>query len=62
MSGPVDIEVRKPDNEQEYDFLEGVSEDLMHAIHSKDIKAICEALRAAFSLLESEPHEEGPHV
>lgn len=37
------------------------SEDLTRAIHSKDINAVASALRAAFEILDSEPHDEGPH-
>jgi len=50
---------RKPDNEeQELDFMEACAEDLIHAIHSKDPKAVAEALHAAFQIAESYPHEE----
>lgn len=52
---------RKPDEEQEYDMLESASEELISAVHSKDVKAVCSALRSAFQMLDSEPHEEGPH-
>ncbi len=57
-SGPVDSMERKPDGEPEYDVLESAAEDLCHAIESKDYKAAAAALRAAFELLESQPHEE----
>ena len=49
---------RKPDHEEEYDFLDSASEDLINAIHSKDSKGVSAALRAAFELMESQPHEE----
>lgn len=52
---------RKPDDGSDYDMLESASEDLIHALHSKDVKAVCSALRAAFQMLDLEPHEEGPH-
>lgn len=52
---------RKPDQEQEYDMLESASEELISAVHSKDVKAVCSALRSAFQMLDMEPHEEGPH-
>ena len=47
--------------EAEYDMLESAAEDLISAVHSKDVKAVCSALRAAFEMMESQPHEEGPH-
>ena len=49
------------DSSEEYDMLESAAEDLISAVHSKDVKAVCSALRAAFQMLDSEPHEEGPH-
>jgi hypothetical protein len=62
-SAPTDKQVRKPDEdkEQEYDVIESAAEDLISAVHSKDVKAACAALRAAFELMDSQPHVEGPH-
>jgi len=63
VSGPIESIERKSDNEDEqYDVMEAAAEDLMNAIHAKDVKAIAEALRAAFELADSEPHMEGPHT
>lgn len=50
--------VRKHDDESEYDMLESAAEDLISAVHSKDVKGVCSALRAAFEMCESQPHEE----
>lgn len=61
-SGPVDSIKREPDEAGEYDVLESAAEDLVRAVHSKDIKGVAQALRAAFDLCDSMPHEEGPHV
>jgi hypothetical protein len=61
-STPVELVKRKPDDEAEYDALESAVEDLFAAYKSNDIKAGCVALRAAFDLLDGEPHAEGPHV
>lgn len=61
-SGPIESIERKSDNEAEYDPLESAAEDLCHAIEAKDYPAIAMALRAAFDLLESEPHHEGEHI
>lgn len=42
---------RKPDDESEsYDPLESAAEDLIAALHSKDIKSAAAALRAAYEL------------
>ena len=55
---------RKSDDEgsSDYDHVEAAAEDLHNAIKSGNIKAIAEALRSAFYILDSEPHEEGPHI
>jgi hypothetical protein len=41
--------------------LMSCADELLTAVESKDIKGIARAMRSAFTLLESEPHEEGPH-
>lgn len=42
--------------------LESCADELIKAVHSKDIKATAQALKDAFYLLDSEPHDEGPHT
>lgn len=54
-----DVIKRESDHEEEFDSVESAAEDLIHAIHSKDVKSVATALRAAFEILDSEPHEEG---
>ena len=61
-SMPAESIKREPDEGAEYDVLESAAEDLCHAIEKKDYKGAAVALRAAFELMESEPHEEGAHV
>ena len=61
MSQTADPIKRKSDSESDYDMLESASEDLINAVHSKDVKAVCSALRAAFQMLDMEPQEESPH-
>lgn len=59
VSAPIESIERKPDDgAEEFDSLESAAEDLCIAIGSKDYKAAAAAMRAAFQLLESEPHEE----
>ena len=60
ISAPVESIKREPDND--IDSLHVAAEDLMNAVHSKNIPAIAEALRAAFEMLDSEPGEEGSNV
>lgn len=59
VSTPPDTIHREPDEDSEFDSLEVAAQDLCDAIHSKDYKGVASALRAAFDLLESQPHEEG---
>lgn len=60
-SGPVESVKRQPDEDSEYDMLESAAEDLIAAVHSKDVKLARSALLAAFQICDSQPHEEGPH-
>lgn len=61
-SSPVESIKREHDEDHEYDALESAVEDLFSAFKANDVKAGCEALRAAFEICDLEPHEEGPHV
>jgi hypothetical protein len=60
------VNQRKPDSIKEdssEDYaLESAAEDLIRAHNTKDIKAVAAALRAAFQILDAEPHEEGEHT
>lgn len=38
------------------------AEDICKGVESKDYKRIAAAFRAAFEILDSQPHEEGPHL
>lgn len=62
ISAPAEHIKREPDEGAEYDVLESAAEDLCKAIHSNDYKGAAVALRAAFDLMESQPHEEAPDV
>lgn len=42
--------------------LASAAEDLIHAVHSKNIEAVAQALEAAFQIFDSLPHEEGTHL
>lgn len=60
------ISQRKPDGSNESTGMEGDEDaglnasaaDLIRAIHAKDEARVAAAFRAAFQILESEPHEE----
>lgn len=69
QSAGVIMKTRKPDETSEKTDesgddagLEAAAHDLHSAVHSGDIKGIASALRAAFEILDSMPHEEGPHT
>jgi hypothetical protein len=38
------------------------ADDLISAVHMKDSKAVADALKAAFEICDSMPHEEGQHL
>ena len=60
-SAPVDSVERKPDEgADEFDSMESAAQDLCDAVHSKDVKAVAAALRAAFELMESEEDSQEP--
>ncbi len=42
--------------------IEAAASDLIDAVHSKDIKRTADAIKAAFEICESQPHEEGEHT
>lgn len=58
----IPTETRKPDDGSDFDSLEAAGQDLIDAVKSGDAKAVAAALRAAFELVDGEPHEEGPHT
>jgi hypothetical protein len=65
VSMPAETIVRDSDHEEhgdEIDALHVAAEDLMHAIHSKSVAAIAEALKAAFDICDALPHVEGEHI
>jgi hypothetical protein len=66
-SGGISIDVRKPDensdkNQGDESGLLSCADDLLTAFHNKDKKLLASALRAAFDIMDSEPHVEGPHL
>lgn len=51
----------KPESEDKDDnsaAIEACAHDLISAVHSKDVKAVADAISSAFTILESMPHEE----
>lgn len=42
--------------------IESCAMELIIAVHLKDVKAVAEALKNAFDILESIPHVESAHV
>jgi len=59
---------RKPDEDdsheeksEDFDSIEIAAEEMLSAFDSGDVKALARAIRAAFEICDSEPHNEGPH-
>jgi len=42
--------------------LHACADDLLEAIHAKDVAGVADALKAFFHIADSMPHEEGKHV
>jgi hypothetical protein len=42
--------------------LHTIFSELLDAVHSKDVAAGVDALKAFFTSCDAEPHEEGPHT
>jgi hypothetical protein len=61
VSMPNEAKLRKPDGE-EHDDMHLVAQELIAAIHSKNIKDVAELLKTAFILCDAEPHHEGKHI
>lgn len=59
------IQERAPDHpemQRDDDGLSACAQDLMDGIAKGNKQMIADAIRAAFQILDSEPHEEGPHL
>lgn len=62
-SSPVESVERKPDEpNEEFDGLEGAMRELQEALSKKDYKEAASCFRAAFDLLEMQPHDEISHT
>ena len=61
-SAPAEPIVRKPDDDSDYDMLHAAADDLKQALDEGNTEAIADALRAAFQICDSEPHDEGYHT
>ncbi len=54
----------KPESQEddENQAVEAAASDVLAAIEAKDVRALASALRAAFEICDSYPHEEGEHT
>lgn len=67
VSTGVTVHTRNPDentesSQEDASEIDYCAEDLIKAVHAKDINATAEALKSAFTILDSMPHEEGEHT
>lgn len=65
----ISVEYRKPDeskdespSESDDSGMEACAEDLMKGIDMRDKKQVVSAIKAMFEIMDSMPHEEGPHI
>jgi hypothetical protein len=65
VSAPIEHITRDSDHEDEMDghdeMMEAIAHELLDAVHKRNPKDLVMALRAAFQVLDSEPHVEGEH-
>lgn len=61
MSSPSPAETETEES-KDSDGIDSAASDLIVAVHARDSKAVAAALRAAFEICDSEPHEEGEHT
>lgn len=59
---PSDSDDTQMDESSDSEGLESAMEDLCHALDAKDYRRAADAFKAAFDMLESQPHEEVPHT
>lgn len=51
----------KPADADPQDEMKLISQELIEAVHARNVDDVEAALRAAFECLDAEPHVEGPH-
>lgn len=54
-------EVEAPDSEMD-EGLKEAAEDILRAINSKSAMDLAKAIKSAFEICDSYPHEEGEHI
>jgi hypothetical protein len=57
------IKTRQPDepeasSDSSSEAIEACAQDLINAVHAHNIKGVADAMKSAFDILESMPHEE----
>lgn len=68
MSSGLIVKTRTPDAQPDTDqddpsaAIKACSRALIDAVHARDEQGVSDALSDAFEILESQEHEEGPHV
>lgn len=62
------VEYRKPDEgkdqekQEDSTGIEQCAKDLIEACKAEDVKAAARAIKDAFTILDSQPHDEGEHT
>lgn len=67
VAGVIMTKVRSPDHpenkeDESNQGLLAASRDLIKAVQASDEKGVAQAIEAAFTILDSQPHEEGEHT
>jgi hypothetical protein len=56
------VEKREDGMREDDEMLHAMGEELIEALHSKDVAGVIAGMRALFDAFDSQPHEEGPHI
>ena len=56
--GPDDEIMRKPDEEEDYEMLDAIAEDILTAVSKKDVKLLKEALTSLVEHIKEEDKEQ----
>jgi hypothetical protein len=51
-----------PEEDSNEEAIRACARDLIEAIHSRDEKGVTDAIKSAFEILDSMPHDEGEHI
>jgi hypothetical protein len=58
---PADESEKTEENQEHDEAIRACAQDLIRSVHAHDVKGVADAMRSAFEILETLPHEEVDH-